>query len=114
MKQKYQFTHQLHRIGKEGRLAIVREKMVHPFEAYLKEQELEAIRVSIEARVRYLTVWNATRGNPILSEQAQHIRQAVYTLSGVAYNGPIAVIQEQSLDQLPTLLLRKITRRQSR
>ena len=88
--------------------------MMHPFEEYLKKQQLEAITVSMEARVRYLTVWNATRGNPILSGQAQQIRQAVYNLSGVAYDGPIAVIQEQDFDQLPTLLLRKITRRQSR
>jgi hypothetical protein len=78
---------------------------MHPFEEYLKQHNLEAISVSIKAKMRYLTVWNATRGNPITPEQAQKIRQAVFTLTGIPYTG---LLQEQLVDELPTLPIQKI------
>jgi len=84
---------------------------MHPFEQYLKQHNLEAIRVSIEAQVRYVTVWNAMKGNPVTIDHAQKIRQGVFKLTGVPYTGPLATIQEQ-VDQLPALLVKKITKPQ--
>jgi hypothetical protein len=73
---------------------------MHPFEQYLKQHNLEAITVSIKAQVRYLTVWKATKGNPITHNSEQKIRQAVITLTGVPYTGPLVIKQEPSVDQL--------------
>ncbi len=83
---------------------------MHPFEEYLKAHNLEALTVSVQAHVRYVTVWNAVKGNPITSEHARKIRQAVITITGIPYGGPLAVIQEQRIDQLPTLTFKKIPR----
>lgn len=68
---------------------------MYPFEAYLKEHNLNPLRVSIVARVRYLTVWNAARGNPITAEQARKIKVAVISLTGHFYAGPLAVFPEE-------------------
>jgi hypothetical protein len=80
---------------------------MHPFEEYLKHHNLEAISVSIKAKIRYLTVWNATRGNPITPEHAQKIRQAVFNLTGIPYTG---LLQEQLVDEPPTLPMQEISR----
>jgi hypothetical protein len=45
-------------------------KPMHPFEAYLKQQNLEALTVSVIAEVRYVTVWNAARGELSLFDQS--------------------------------------------
>jgi hypothetical protein len=83
---------------------------MHSFEEYLKQHNLEALTVSIKAQVRYVTMWNAIKGNPITSEHAQKIRQAVINLTGIPYSGPLAIIQERRIDQLPTLTFKKIPR----
>lgn len=84
---------------------------MHPFEEYLKQHNLEALTVSVKAHVRYVTVWNATKGNPITSDHAQQIRQAVITLTGVPYIGPLAIIQEQPVNQSSSMLpIRKTPR----
>ena len=49
---------------------------MHPFEKYLRQHNLEPLTVSVKAKVRYLTVWNAMKSNPITADQAQKIRQA--------------------------------------
>jgi hypothetical protein len=69
---------------------------MHPFEEYLKQHHLEALAVSIKAQVRYVTVWNAVKGNPITEDHAQKIRQAVVNLTGIPYTGPFALLQEQT------------------
>jgi len=81
---------------------------MHPFEAYLQQHHLEALTVAVAAQVRYTIVWNATRGNPIAPEHAQRIRQAVLAMTGIPFTGNIAL--RQSVDQLPTLPIRKIPR----
>ena len=83
---------------------------MHPFEEYLKEHNLEAITVSMKAQVRYLTVWNATRGNPITPEHAQKIRQAVITLTGIPYIGPLVITQAQAVDQIKVLPIKTVKR----
>ncbi len=77
----------LHNIGKERRLPVIRDKMMHPFEVHLKK--LEAITVSIKATVRYLIIWNVTRGNPITSEHEQRMKHI--NLNGFPYLGLIAL-----------------------
>ena len=73
---------------------------MHPFEEYLHRNHLEPLTVAIAAKVRYLAVWNATKGNPISSEQAQKILQAIASKTGIAYTGPLAVYP---LAEQPTL-----------
>ncbi len=68
---------------------------MHSFEEYLKQHNLEALTVSIKSQVRYVTIWNAVKGNPITPDHAQKIRQAVITLTGIPYTGPFALFQEQ-------------------
>lgn len=83
---------------------------MHPFEAYLKHQHIEPLVLSLHAQVRYLTVWNATKGNPIAPESAQRIRQTVFRMTQVAYRGPFVLTRPEALEDLPTLPIKKIPR----
>jgi hypothetical protein len=83
---------------------------MHPFEIYLQQHHLDALRVSVAAQVRYVTVWYATRGHPIKLEQAHKIRRAVVSLTTVPYNGPFALTEPEPVDQWPTLPIRKLPR----
>lgn len=80
------------------------------FKQYLEEHNIEPLRLSIVAGVRYATVWNATKGNPITQEQAGKIRVALQRLTGMVYTGILVTHDEKSIDQLPTLPIRKIPR----
>jgi hypothetical protein len=55
------------------------------FEQYLAFHEVDVIKLSVVAKVRYLTVYNAKKGFPIRPENAQKIKQAVLELTGIAY-----------------------------
>jgi hypothetical protein len=81
---------------------------MHPFEAYLKQQNLEALTVSVIAQVRYVTVWNAAKGNPIRPDQAQKMQQAVLNLTGVPYTGSFVLFQEQPINQSSVLHKRRV------
>jgi hypothetical protein len=83
---------------------------MHPFDAYLKQHHLDALTVSIVAQVRYTTVWKATKGNPIRSEHAEKIRQAVVRQTGIHYFGPLTLTEAEPVDQLPTLPIKRIPR----
>ena len=83
---------------------------MHPFEQYLRLHNLEALTISVVAQVRYTTVWNATRGHPIQPEQAAKIRRAVISRTGIPYRGPLTLTEPASVDQLPTLPIRKLPR----
>jgi hypothetical protein len=85
------------------------EELMQPFEQYLKQHHLEAITVSIQAHVRYTTVWNAMKGMPITSDHARKIRQGVQNLTGVPYTGSLEVILEHPLNALSTFPIRKIS-----
>lgn len=76
---------------------------MNQFAQYLQQHNLEALTLAIAARVRYLTVYNATKGNPISLKDAEMIRQAAFHLTGVAYRGVFATrSNQQPLDQQPT------------
>lgn len=83
---------------------------MHPFEMYLNQHHLNAHTVSVVAQVRYLTVWRATRGQPIQLEQAKKIRQAVVCLTVIPYTGPLTLTGLEQVEELPTLPIKKIPR----
>ncbi len=78
------------------------------FEGYLEAHGLEALTVSIHAGVRYITVYNAVKGYPISSQHAQQIQHAVLTLTGVPFTGNFVLIQQASIDEQPTLPMKRI------
>lgn len=78
---------------------------MQPFEEYLKQQNIEALAVSIKAGVRYVTVYNATKGNPITPEHAHKIKQAVLTMTGIPFTGNLVLTEP---DDLPTLPIRRL------
>jgi hypothetical protein len=67
---------------------------MNDFEQYLELYEIDLIRLSIEAHVRYLTVYNAKKGNPIFAENAHKIKDAVLRLTGIPYVGSFVLIEE--------------------
>ena len=69
---------------------------MNDFERYLQLYEIDSVRLSIAAKVRYLTVYNAKKGNPILPENAQKIRTAVVQLTGIPYVGSFVLMEASS------------------
>ena len=82
---------------------------MNDFEQYLELHEIDPVALSIKAHVRYLTVYNAKKGHPITTANAEKIPQALLNLTGVPYTGSF-VLLEQQLDQLPTLPIKKMQR----
>jgi hypothetical protein len=80
-----------------------------PFEQYLKEHDIEPLRLSIEAGVRYLTVYNAMKGKPVSEEHVHRIRVALYRLTGEVYTGSLPTLS-RTIDQMPTFPIRKLPR----
>ena len=76
-------------------------------ETYLTENQIEPLRLSVIAGVRYSTVWNAIKGNPITAEHAQKIRVALYRITGTVYTGTFVTLPEKPVDELPTVPIRK-------
>ena len=67
---------------------------MNAFEQYLALYEIDPVRLSMEAKVRYLVIYNAKKGIPILSENAQKIKDAVLRLTGIPYIGSFVLIEE--------------------
>ena len=65
------------------------------FHAYLKQYNLDSLRVALTAGVRYLTVWNIQHGNPIRKRDALLVRHGLCKLTGVAYTAPIVMHIEE-------------------
>jgi predicted transcriptional regulator len=81
---------------------------MHPFEAYLKECNIDPLDLSLEAQVRYFTVWNAIKGNPISSEHARKIQLAVLSLTGSPYTGSLAVLEAEPIENRQTVPMKRI------
>jgi hypothetical protein len=75
-----------------------RSTTVQPFARYLNDHDLDALTVAIQAKVRYLTVWNAMKGNPITPDHSQKIRHAVIALTGIPFTGSFVIIPGQAVD----------------
>lgn len=85
----------------------IKEAAMTTLEQYLSDHKIDPVRLSLEAGVRYLTVWNATKEKPIFYHNALKIRVALRRLTGLAYTGPIPTLDEPPIDQLPTILGRR-------
>ncbi len=70
------------------------------FEEYLALYEIDAVRLSIEAHVRYGTIHLAKEGNPITLASAQKIKDAVLRVTGKPFTGSFVLLEEQ-FDQFP-------------
>ncbi len=82
---------------------------MNDFEQYLTLHNIDPMVLLVKAKVRYLVIWNAQKGNPIASANAKKIREALFTLTGVPYTGSF-VLLDQPLDQLPILPIKKLPR----
>jgi hypothetical protein len=65
---------------------------MNEFERYLHLYEIDPVRLSIVAKVRYLTVSHAMKGNPLFPENAEKIKEALLRLTGVPYEGTLKLI----------------------
>ena len=74
---------------------------VAAFERYLQQYKINPVDLSAQAQVRYRIVYNAQKGNPILPENAQKIKDAVLRLTGVPYTGSFVLKEELSASQSP-------------
>jgi hypothetical protein len=70
-------------------------KNMSRFKDYLQQYEIDAVRLSIAARVRYSAAWNAQQGNAIPAEDAHRIKAAVLALTGVPYLGSFNITQHK-------------------
>ena len=66
---------------------------MNEFQRYLELYEIDLVRLSIEAHVRYLTVYNAQKGLPLVPENAHRIKETVLRLTGVPYDGSFVLIE---------------------
>jgi hypothetical protein len=71
---------------------------MNEFERYLQQYEIDPVTLSVVAKVRYSTVYNAENGTPIMLENAQKIKQALLRLTGIPYTGSIVLVEEQLVD----------------
>lgn len=62
------------------------------FSAYLKHHNLTCIGVARAAGVPAVTVWSIEHGRMVSPTHAQQVRQGLYQLTGVPYQGPIPTI----------------------
>jgi hypothetical protein len=82
---------------------------MNTFEQYLALHEIDPIRLSMEAKVRYLIIHNAKKGNPITDENAKKIRAAVLRLTGEPYDGSFVLIPAPvTANQLPAIPVKKL------
>jgi hypothetical protein len=65
------------------------------FEQYLVDHHVEVLQVSLSAKVRYVTVWNAAKGKPVSRENAQKIVAAAQHLTGTPYLGPFTIASDE-------------------
>ena len=63
---------------------------MNEFQRYLELHEIDPIRLSVEAQVRYQTVYNATKGDALMPESAEKIKEALLRLTGIPYVGTVA------------------------
>ena len=85
---------------------------MNTFEQYLKQYEIDPVILSVVGKVRYLTIWNAKKGNPITAENAEKIKQALFRMTGVAYTGSFVLLQESSAEKrVSTFPVKKLHKR---
>jgi hypothetical protein len=83
---------------------------MNDFEQYMQLHEIDPVRLSIEAHVCYGTVYHAKKGVPILSENAEKIKEAVLSMTGVPYVGSF-VLMEENDQPFSTVCVKQLPRR---
>jgi len=79
------------------------------FEQYLIRYGIDPFYLFRMAEVRYLTVHNAIKGNPIMPENAKKIKDALYRLTGVPYVGSFVLIDlNDKLSNVPTIRIKQL------
>jgi hypothetical protein len=68
---------------------------MNDFERYLQQHEIDPVTLSVVAKVRYSTIYNAKRGDPITPENAQKVKQALLRLTGIPYAGSLVLLVEE-------------------
>ena len=71
---------------------------MNDFERYLRQYAIDPVTLSVVAKVRYSTVYNAEKGNPIMLDNAQKLKQALLRLTGIPYTGSLVLVEEQLVD----------------
>ena len=94
---------------KTADVPVIEGVSINEFERYLLQHNIDPYHLYRVAEVRYQTVYNAIKGNPITTGNAQKIKDALLALTGVAYDGPFVLIQEESPQFLPSRI-KKIPR----
>ena len=61
------------------------------FQAYLQQHHLEVLDVAVRTGVRYLVVWNILHNHPVTSAHATQVRAGLQRMTGIPYEGPIAI-----------------------
>ena len=83
------------------------------FEQYMQYHEIDPVRLSIEAHVRYLTVYNAQKGFPVFADNAKKIRDALFRLTGGPYDGSFVLIeQHDKLSNFQILRVKQLPKNQ--
>lgn len=85
---------------------------MNSFAQYLETYQIEPLRLSLVAGVRYVTIWNAIKGYPITEAHAQKIRAAIKQLTGYVYSGTIPTVKEPAGNTFPLLPIRKLPSRE--
>lgn len=62
----------------------------------LQAHDLCPLDFALKSGIRYVTIWNIMRGNPVRREQAARARVSLWHLTGVWYDGHICVYNEVS------------------
>jgi hypothetical protein len=62
------------------------------FQAYLARHNLTPLEVAKKAGIHYVTVWNITINRPVTTVHAAQVRNALYGITGIPYDGPIATL----------------------
>ena len=81
---------------------------MHPFEKYVRAHAVDAVQLSILAKVRYTVVWNAMNGIPIHHAQAISLLQTVNTMTGIPYIQGLTLLPIPDIDRFDTIPIPKI------
>jgi hypothetical protein len=76
-----------------AKMALGEGNLMTSFGQYVNEHHIDHIYLSMEAKVRYLIVYNAIKNYPILPENAEKLKAAALRLTGVPYAGSFILLQ---------------------
>ncbi len=84
-----------HNVAKQNTLPLPLAPPTNDVHLYITSHRLLWIQIAKVASVPSLTVWSIDHGLCVTREHADRVRQALKTLTGVAFMGPIPVITDK-------------------